>query len=134
MTTKETFAEELAVEDALYIHYRLEDRTAIITIDHPPANAFNSQVLKELETAFDTATDDPEVKVIVITGAGQFFVAGADINEIKGVKDDREGAASMIKRGQANFSFHSRTTSGRAGLGGPLSAPMLYRSSTMSYG
>lgn len=103
MTTTEAFEEKSGVDEALYIRYRTEEQTAIITIDHPPANAFNSQVLMELEAAFDEAVEDPGVKVVVITGAGQFFVAGADINEIKAVKDDREGATAMIKRGQDLF-------------------------------
>lgn len=103
MTIQEVSAEDLTVDDALYVRYMLDDRTAIITIDHPPANAFNSQVLMELEMVFDEATSDKQVKVIIITGAGQFFVAGADINEINAVKDDREGATALIKRGQDLF-------------------------------
>ena len=126
MTTKEALAEELiTVEEAQYIHYRLEDRTAIITIDHPPANAFNSQVLRELGAVFDQAAGDPRVKVVIITGAGQFFVAGADINEIKAVKDDRAGATAMIKRGQELFLKIEQSTkpviaaiNGRFALGG----------------
>ena len=103
MTIQEANAEKVGVDDALYVRYMLDDRTAIITIDHPPANAFNSQVLMELEMAFDEATADRQVKVMIITGAGQFFVAGADINEINAVKDDREGATALIKRGQDLF-------------------------------
>ena len=126
MTTKEALAEELiTVEEAQYIHYRLEDRTAIITIDHPPANAFNSQVLRDLGAVFDQAAGDPRVKVVIITGAGQFFVAGADINEIKAVKDDRAGATAMIKRGQELFLKIEQSTkpviaaiNGRFALGG----------------
>lgn len=103
MGTQEAIAEDVGVEDALYIRYSIDNRAAIITIDHPPANAFNSQVIMELGTAFDEATADGQVKVIIITGAGQFFVAGADINEINAVKDDREGATALIKRGQDLF-------------------------------
>jgi enoyl-CoA hydratase/carnithine racemase len=73
-----------------YVKLSVEDRTAILTIDHPPANAFNSQVVADLDAAFDEATADERVKVIIITGAGQIFVAGADINELKELKDDQE--------------------------------------------
>jgi len=89
--------------DYQYIHMSVEERAAILTIDHPPANAFNSQVLTELEAAFDEATANDEVKVIIITGAGQFFVAGADINEIFAVKDNPEAAWAFIKKGQDLF-------------------------------
>lgn len=52
-----------------------------ITIDHPPANTLDSRTLRELERALAAAEDDPGVKAIVITGAGKFFAAGADIKE-----------------------------------------------------
>ena len=103
MSTQEGISEEVGVEEALYIRYSVDNRAAIITIDHPPANSFNSQVLMELGMALDEATADGQVKVIIITGAGQFFVAGADINEIAAVKDDREGATALIKNGQDLF-------------------------------
>ncbi len=125
MSTQEAIAEEVGVNDALYVRYMVDNRAAIITIDHPPANAFNSQVLMELEMAIDEATADRQVKVIIITGAGQFFVAGADINEINAVKDDREGATALIKRGQDLFLKIERSTkpviaavNGRFALGG----------------
>lgn len=109
----------------LYVRALVEDKTAVITIDHPPANAFNSQVLSELEAAFDEATADSQVKVIIITGAGQFFIAGADINEIQEVKDDREEALAFIKKGQELFLKIERSQkpviaaiNGRFALGG----------------
>lgn len=86
-----------------YVHVTIEDRTAILTIDHPPANAFNKQTLGELEAAFDEVTANEQVKVIIITGAGQFFVAGADINEIFAVKDKPDEAKAFIRQGQELF-------------------------------
>jgi enoyl-CoA hydratase/carnithine racemase len=83
----------------------LEDRVAVLTIDHPPANAFNWATLTDLEAAYDEAVANDQVKVIVITGAGQFaFVAGADINEIVAVKDQLDKAREFILKGQALFS------------------------------
>jgi enoyl-CoA hydratase/carnithine racemase len=81
----------------------VEDRAAIITIDHPPANAFNSQVLSDLDAAFEEATADEQVKVIIITGAGQFFIAGADINEIKELKEDQDALLAFGKKGHNLF-------------------------------
>ena len=94
-----TFAEL----QTMYVHLDVTNRTAVITIDHPPANALNSQILDELGAAFDTALAAEEVKVIIITGAGQFFVAGADVNEINQVKDDAQAAARLIEKGQNLF-------------------------------
>ena len=72
-------AEEAAKAPRQYIKIAIEDRVATLTIDHPPVNAFNPQVLAELSDAVDELNADPEVKVVVITGAGQIaFVAGAE--------------------------------------------------------
>ncbi|MGC8825449.1 MAG: enoyl-CoA hydratase-related protein [Anaerolineae bacterium] len=85
------------------VRYSVDDRVATITIDHPPANAFDSQTVMDLEAAFEEATNDPRVKVIIITGAGQFaFVAGADVNEINALKSP-EQAKEVVLRGQALF-------------------------------
>ncbi len=84
--------------DLQYVKVSVEDRTAILTIDHPPANAFNEQTVKDLGAAFDQVLADSEVKAIIITGAGQFaFVAGADINEIK-LQIDAGRAGKEVKR------------------------------------
>ncbi len=86
-----------------YVKVSIADRIATITIDHPPANAFNRQVVEELDSAFDEVTANEEVKAIIITGAGQFFIAGADINEIYAVKDKPEEAKAFIERGKELF-------------------------------
>jgi enoyl-CoA hydratase/3-hydroxyacyl-CoA dehydrogenase len=53
---------------------------AWITINRPDAmNALNKAVFRQLEQAFDTAENDPDVQAIVFQGAGKTFVAGADI-------------------------------------------------------
>ena len=48
----------------------IEGRTAVLTIDHPPANSFDEQTVQDLEAAFDEVSADKNVKVIIITGAG----------------------------------------------------------------
>ena len=94
--------------DRQYVKVSIEDRIAILTIDHPPANAFSEQTVADLDSAVDEVMANQEVKAIIITGAGQFaFVAGADINEIK-VQIDNARAGKPVKRelitkGQALF-------------------------------
>jgi enoyl-CoA hydratase/carnithine racemase len=116
-----TFAELKTI----YVHLDVADKTAVITINHPPANALNSQILNELDVAFDSALADAQVKVIIIAGTGQFFVAGADINEINQVKDDAQAAAALIEKGQNLFLKIERSPkpviaaiNGRFALGG----------------
>ncbi len=58
-----------------------------ITIHRPERlNALDSATLDALQAAADAAADDPSVRVVVLTGAGQkAFVAGADIAEMSGL-------------------------------------------------
>jgi enoyl-CoA hydratase/carnithine racemase len=61
-----------------------QDATAIVTINRPKVlNALNTQTLDELRHAVLELKQDDDVRVIVVTGAGEkAFVAGADINEL----------------------------------------------------
>jgi enoyl-CoA hydratase/carnithine racemase len=101
-----------------------DDRAAILTIDHPPANAFDRQTVQELSAAFDEVTANEQVKVIIITGAGQFFVAGADINEINALQG-YDQAYEVLRAGQLLFNKIENSKkpviaaiNGRACLGG----------------
>lgn len=60
-----------------------KEHVAVLKINRPDAlNALNTEVLTELEQAVDRLDADEEVRVIVITGEGRAFVAGADIGEM----------------------------------------------------
>lgn len=67
------------------IIYSLEDGIATITFNRPKAlNAMNAQTMTELMHAATACKNDPHVKVLILTGAGQkAFVAGADISEMQ---------------------------------------------------
>lgn len=60
------------------------DGLALVTIRRPEKlNALNRAVIAELGEAFRRAADNPSVKALILTGAGEkAFVAGADIGEI----------------------------------------------------
>ena len=74
--------------DRQFVKTSLEERVATITIDHPPVNALNQATLEELNASIDEVIANPEVKAVVITGAGQIaFVAGADITEFSKLAD-----------------------------------------------
>ena len=61
-----------------------DDAVAIVTVNRPKVlNALNAQTLDELRRAMLELKRDGEVRVVILTGAGdRAFVAGADINEL----------------------------------------------------
>lgn len=66
-----------------FVDYEVKGRVGIITINRPKAlNALNSEVLDDIEAAFD-GVDTDNVRCLILTGAGdRSFVAGADIGEM----------------------------------------------------
>lgn len=67
-----------------FVKLEQQGHVGIVTIDRQEAlNALNSQVLTDLEGILDEAQQNQEIYVLVLTGAGRSFVAGADIGEMK---------------------------------------------------
>jgi len=66
------------------IIYEVKEGIATITFNRPKAlNALNGALLGELSAALDTIAGDEEIRVLILTGAGdKAFVAGADISEL----------------------------------------------------
>jgi len=62
---------------------RMDGRVAIITLDRPHRrNALNYRAYDQLEAAFRAASDDAEVRCVVVTGADPAFCSGDDVGEI----------------------------------------------------
>jgi enoyl-CoA hydratase/carnithine racemase len=76
--------------DVERVHVSIQDRVALLAIDHPPVNTFDVATFKDLNDAFDRVSADRRVKVIVITGTGRSFIAGADVNELAALSDVQE--------------------------------------------
>lgn len=85
-----------------FVNEVVEEHVATVTIANPPANVLSSAVLAELETVVDRIAKDPQVKAVVITGAGNMFVAGADIKEISAIFSGKMGT-EVTAKGQAIF-------------------------------
>jgi enoyl-CoA hydratase len=74
-----------------------EDRMATITMNRPEAlNALNSETFHELNAAFDELEKDDKIEVIIVTGEGKAFVAGADIVEMQNMNGQQSRAFSML--------------------------------------
>ena len=80
----------------------INEGIALITISRPKAmNALNTAFFDEMNAMLDELQSDDNIKVMVLTGEGKAFVAGADIAEMVD-KDQAEGQA-FSKYGQRTF-------------------------------
>lgn len=61
------------------------DFIATVTFDRPPVNAQNRETREEAIAIFDQLSDREDVRVVVLTGAGKTFSAGADVKERVGL-------------------------------------------------
>ena len=78
---------------------QIEAHVATLTLNSPPVNALTRTLNDELTHALDQISEMDEVRVVVLTGAGKVFCAGADL----------KGRAENIK-GPGDFVAHSRRT------------------------
>mgnify|MGYP001395998581 CR=1 FL=1 len=68
-----------------YIRTRVEDEIAVVELYRPDVlNALNRQMVTEIVSALEAYDRNDGVRVIVLTGSGRAFAAGADIDEMAG--------------------------------------------------
>jgi enoyl-CoA hydratase len=91
-----------------FLKLQISDSIARVTIDRPKANALNRQVVLELNRCFTELRDDPSVRAVLFTGAGdKFFVAGADIGGLAEFANhaDALGARADSQLGQSTLNL-----------------------------
>jgi enoyl-CoA hydratase/carnithine racemase len=78
------------------ILYETRERVATITLNRPDKlNAWTRTMDFEVRAAVQFAADDPDVRAIVVTGAGRGFCAGADMSLLGGIATDRAVAGDV---------------------------------------
>ncbi|NBJ69894.1 MULTISPECIES: enoyl-CoA hydratase-related protein [Clostridia] len=77
-----------------------EEHIAILTLDSPPANALSSAMIAEMRTTLQQIENQSDVHAIILTGAGKFFAAGANIKEFVPAMGDYQKGIHMSKAGQ----------------------------------
>jgi 2-(1,2-epoxy-1,2-dihydrophenyl)acetyl-CoA isomerase len=79
------------------ILYKKEGGKVTITLNRPRAlNALNGEIIDELLSALKQAGEDPEVKVLILTGAGRAFCFGADVSAFNPNPDDPARQATLL--------------------------------------
>jgi enoyl-CoA hydratase len=87
------------MNDLTQLDYQFNNHIATLTLNSPPVNALTRTLNDELILALDRISELDEVRVVVLTGYGKTFCAGADL----------KGRASVIK-GPGDLRAHSRRT------------------------
>jgi len=74
------------------IQYDVANGVATITLNRPDKlNAFTATMMRELIDAFERTDGDDAVRVVIVTGAGRAFCAGADLSGGSGTFDHKRG-------------------------------------------
>ncbi len=85
--------------------FEIENEIGYVTINRPKKlNALNSRTMDELNRLFNEIKYNDEIKVVIVTGAGEkAFVAGADIRELNEL--DMNSSRTFAQKGQAVFNL-----------------------------
>ena len=77
---------------------RSRGRIAIVTLNRPERlNALSASMVSDIKAAFAGLTRDRDVAVVVLTGAGAGFCAGADLSGEPDPAPDTEGRGQMLR-------------------------------------
>jgi enoyl-CoA hydratase len=87
------------MNDLTQLKVQVDGHIAVLTMDSPPVNALTRVLNDELTLALDRISELDDIRVVVLTGAGKVFCAGADL----------KGRADVIK-GPGDLPAHSRRT------------------------
>ncbi len=80
----------------------VQNNVGIITISRPQAlNALNSAFFREMDQMLADISARSDIKVLILTGEGKAFVAGADIAEMSSMTEEQ--GAAFSKKGQSTF-------------------------------
>jgi enoyl-CoA hydratase/carnithine racemase len=78
------------------ILYRVEDGVAVVTLNRPDKlNAWRGEMERDVRAAMKEAAADDGARVIVLTGAGRGFCAGADMNALQNLSSGAAGAGPV---------------------------------------
>jgi len=89
-----------------YKTIRLEKKEGVarITLNRPEKlNAINAQLISDLYSAIQDIERDDSVRVVVITGSGRAFSAGADLEEMQGLLDSPVQLERVLREWRRTF-------------------------------
>ena len=105
----------------------LKDSVAMVTLNRPEKlNALNYQLVSDLDAALTELEADDSVRVIIVTGAGRAFCAGADLTGVTQGEASRMGA--LLKRMIRPWNMTKPVIAAINGpaVGGGITIPMMF--------
>jgi enoyl-CoA hydratase/carnithine racemase len=81
----------------------ISDYIAVATMSNPPVNAQSRLLQDELALAFDLFSDDDNVRVVVLTGKGKQFSAGADLKARGQMATQRAGQRQHLRSARESY-------------------------------
>ncbi|MDY6851126.1 MAG: enoyl-CoA hydratase-related protein [Thermodesulfobacteriota bacterium] len=72
------------------VRYEIDNEIALLTLDNPPVNAFTQEMIDDISVVFKELKTK-KLRVLIVTGAGRAFQAGADINMFLDMKTEEDG-------------------------------------------
>lgn len=92
------------------IQYSVNEHIACITLNRPDRlNAWTNQMASEVRHALHCGGDDQDVRVIILTGAGRGFCAGADMAELKSVSSETVAMPESTDNAESSVSVLTGT-------------------------
>jgi enoyl-CoA hydratase/carnithine racemase len=109
--------------DLKTVLYEVTDGVALVTLNRPDRlNAWTSRMARDYRVALSGADADPEVRVIVVTGAGRGFCAGADLRGLEGMAETGDYGEVPAGRAEAEVADFSHPHTFPLGLRKPVIA------------
>jgi 2-(1,2-epoxy-1,2-dihydrophenyl)acetyl-CoA isomerase len=106
------------------ILYEVKDRVCTITLNRPDVlNALNAALIGDLDAGVLRAAEDPEVKIVILTGAGRGFCSGGDVRGVDAADPDGAPPPPRVAppRGQAAYQLlHDMPKPTIAMINGPV--------------
>lgn len=91
------------------ILYDVKDRVATITLNRPDRlNAYTDRMAQSIRLAMADAAKDSAVRVVVLTGAGRGFCAGADMDVLQGIQSQAGERTASRAEGEIGDAFASK--------------------------
>ncbi|CAH0045839.1 unnamed protein product [Clonostachys solani] len=80
------------------------EHVLLARMDRPSAlNALSSDALRELDSTLDWYDDEPTLRVMIVTGTGRAFTAGADLKEWRRTLEGNKGERFGLQKGRTPF-------------------------------